>query len=81
MFILTEKGDCYVFKILEHLPKIADFDHFNKHNNKIRGELLINDPIHIKDLTNIKMIACGSDHFIALNKNGEVFAMGDDSFG
>ena len=27
------------------------------------------------------MIACGEDHFVALNQNGEVFAMGDDTFG
>lgn len=27
------------------------------------------------------MIACGSDHFLALDNEGKVFAMGDDTFG
>ena len=27
------------------------------------------------------MIACGSDHFLALSNSGEVYAMGDDTFG
>jgi len=35
----------------------------------------------VKDLKNIKMISCGSDHFIALAQDGKVFAMGDDTFG
>jgi len=27
------------------------------------------------------MISCGSDHFLGLNYDGKVFAMGDDTFG
>lgn len=36
---------------------------------------------HVKDLKGIKQISCGNDHFLALDKNGTVFAMGDDTFG
>ena len=28
LFILTEKGDVYVIKIVEHFPKIEEDDHF-----------------------------------------------------
>ena len=35
----------------------------------------------IKDIKNIKMISCGDDHFLALTNTGEVYAMGDDTFG
>lgn len=39
------------------------------------------EPILIKDLKDIKMVCCGSDHFLALTNKGEVYAMGDDTFG
>jgi alpha-tubulin suppressor-like RCC1 family protein len=35
----------------------------------------------VKDLSNVKMISCGSDHFLALSNDGKVYAMGDDTFG
>ena len=38
-------------------------------------------PPKIKDLSNIKQIACGIDHVLFLNKKGEVYSMGDDTFG
>jgi len=39
MFVLTEKGETYVFKIIEHLPKLEDLDHFNKNATEVKGEL------------------------------------------
>jgi alpha-tubulin suppressor-like RCC1 family protein len=81
MFVLSEKGDTFVFKIIEHLPKMEDLDHFNKNAAEVKGELLIENPVHIKDLKDVKMICCGSDHFLALTNSGEVYAMGDDTFG
>lgn len=30
MFVMTEKGDLYVFKIKEKLPEGSTIDHFNK---------------------------------------------------
>lgn len=56
-------------------------DHIKKGTAKIEAELQIDNPIHVKDLQNIKMIACGSDHFLALTTEGKVWAMGDDTFG
>jgi len=38
-------------------------------------------PVAIKSLKDIKQIACGLDHVIFLNKQGEMLAMGDDTFG
>lgn len=37
---------------------------------------------HVKSLpTNIKQISTGFDHFLALTDKGEVFSMGDDTYG
>ena len=82
MFVLTEKGDVYVFKIEEKLPQLDDmFDHIKKGNPQIEAKLLLDNPIHVKDLKNIKMLSSGSDHFLALTYDGTVYAMGDDTFG
>ena len=35
----------------------------------------------IASLSNIKQIACGTDHFAALDNDGRVFTMGDDTLG
>lgn len=48
---------------------------------QIEAELHYNEPVLVKDLKNIKMISTGSDHFLALTKDGKVYAMGDDTFG
>jgi len=63
------------------MPSIDMFDHFKKGLVKIQAELKPDEGVHVKDLKNIKMISCGSDHFIALAQDGKVFAMGDDTFG
>lgn len=81
MFVLSEKGDVYVYKITEHIPTQLDvIDPFRKRED-IKGDLNLDSPAHVKDLKNIKMIACGSDHFLALAYDGLVYAMGDDTFG
>ena len=38
-------------------------------------------PKPIKNLKDVKQIACVIDHVIFLNKQGELLAMGDDTFG
>ena len=81
MFVLTEKGQVYVFKINEIVPSVDLFDHFKKGLVSIEGELQTENPTLVKDLSNIKMISCGSDHFLALSNDGKVYAMGDDTFG
>lgn len=81
MFVLTEKGEVYVFKISERFPSPLDIiDSFRK-KEEIQADLNINEPILVKDLQNIKMLSSGSDHFLALDNQGRVFAMGDDTFG
>ena len=42
---------------------------------------VLKEPVHIKELKNIEQIVSGTDHFLALDKNGEIWAMGDDTFG
>lgn len=41
----------------------------------------MNKPIEVKDLPPLKMIACGKSHFLGLDRAGNVWAMGDDTFG
>lgn len=81
MFVLTEKGDVFVFKIEEKLPEMDAIDHIIKGPPQIEATLQTDKPIHVKDLKNIKMLSSGSDHFLALSHDGKVFAMGDDTFG
>ena len=63
------------------MPSIDLFDHFKKGLVQIQADLQVDEPILVKDLSNIKSISCGSDNFIALSQDGKVFAMGDDTFG
>ena len=43
---------------------------------------MINDaPVKIKDIGVIKQVVCGLDHVLFLTKQGDVMAMGDDTFG
>jgi len=35
----------------------------------------------VKDLPKIKQISCGLDHFVGVDHEGKVWAMGDDTFG
>ena len=82
MFVLTEKGQVYTFKIEEKIAEQKDlFDHIKKGPMQIDAELQVDTPVLVKDLANVKQITCGSDHFLALTSDGKVFAMGDDTFG
>lgn len=80
MFVLTEKGDVYVYKIKERIPEV-NLEHYNKEKVEIEGILQIEEAILIKDIKNIKMMSSGTDHFLALTHDGKVYAMGDDTFG
>ena len=83
MFVLSESGDVFLYKINEYFPQKEELGIYsNKSASQIKGELMINnEPVKIKDISQIKQIACGLDHVIFLNRKGEAFAMGDDSFG
>ena len=80
MFVITDKGQVFVFKIIEHAPDRHEMI-LTKSRPQFTGELLTNEPILVKDLPAVSQIATGVDHFLALDKNGQVFAMGDDTFG
>lgn len=43
---------------------------------------MVNEPpLKVKGIESIKQIACGLDHILMLTNKGEVYAMGDDTFG
>jgi hypothetical protein len=65
LFVLTEKGNLFVFKIQERFKNSEGFDeHLSR--PEIVGELDADHPVHVKDLSGIKMIATGTDHFLGL---------------
>ena len=80
MFVLTTDGKLYSFKIVEKAPSQM-FDPFSAKKARWTGELILDNYIFVKDLPQLKMIASGQDHLLALTKDGKVFAMGDDTFG
>lgn len=77
---MTEAGDVYVAKI-EELILEDNQRHIRTQPEKIQATVLQDTLIHVKDLKNVKQICCGNDHFLCLLKNGQVYAMGDDTFG
>jgi len=56
MFVLTEKGEVFLYKVVEHVPKREDLELFGGGAAaKIRGELMIHDePLRVKDIGTIK---------------------------
>ena len=42
---------------------------------------MIDRPIHVTEIPKLQMISSGMDHFVALDRTGQVWAMGDDTFG
>ena len=69
MFVLTDKGELYVFKIIEHAPDRYDMI-LQSGKPQFTGELLIKEPILVQNLPAIKQMAAGSDHFLAVDKKG-----------
>lgn len=81
MFVLTEKGEVFVFKIKEKMSEM-DMEYYGGTRRlEISGEVDLSNPLKVKGLQNIKMISTGADHFLALSYEGLVYAMGDDTFG
>lgn len=71
MFVLTERGDVYVFRIEEKMPERMAFEH-HRLANTYSGELDLQNPIYVKDLKNIKQMASGVDHIMFLDNKGDV---------
>jgi hypothetical protein len=72
MFVLTSRGQVFLYKIKQTFPKRDDIAVFGaKSMPKIIGELLTNEqPILIKDLNNITMMSTGLDHVMFLDNKG-----------
>jgi alpha-tubulin suppressor-like RCC1 family protein len=79
LFILDKKGFVYFYNIETIQPRSEDFFITGLPEPKVNLET--NNLIYIKELKDIIQIETGGDHFIALDKHGKIFGMGDDSFG
>jgi len=80
MFVMTEKGQLYAFRI-EITKTPTEERMFANQKPEYTGELFLDKPIFVKDIPPLKMIACGKSHFLGLDTTGKVWAMGDDTFG
>ena len=80
MFVVTKDGKLYTFLIKEKAPSREELM-FAKGKPRYTGDLMIDNPIHVKEAKKIKMAAAGVDHLCLLDQDGEVWAMGDDTFG
>ena len=80
MFVMTEDGRLFVFKVEETAMSKED-QMFARIRPEFTGELMIENPIHVKEVPKLKMISSGMDHLVALDRTGQVWAMGDDTFG
>lgn len=79
MFVVSECGKLFSFVIQEEQPSADDF--LLKSKPQFTGKLLLDNPIQVPDLPPIKMAAAGLDHALILDRKGQVYAMGDDTFG
>jgi alpha-tubulin suppressor-like RCC1 family protein len=59
------------------LPINIKIDNENEENQSVT----IGTKRHVASLKKIVQIATGNDHFVALNNEGEVLTMGDDTYG
>lgn len=82
LFALTDKKEVFVWKIRYTLPEGEDSndDIYARDTKDFIVEILV-EPVQVKELKDIEEIASGTDHFIARDSNGDVWAMGDDTFG
>ena len=69
MFVISEDGKLYAFVIKEKASEQTDI--LSRKKPQFTGELILDNPILVKDIPPLKMIACGLDHFIGLDKNGK----------
>jgi len=90
IFALTSSGKVYLFIVSkqetngESLEVEVETDKiFEQIVSSLLDEIYFVDPnpFQIQELENITSIKTGEDHFLGLNSDGEVYAMGDDKFG
>lgn len=82
LFALTDKNEVYLWTIDYSVPDLdgPKGDIMTKDTQDFIVEVATT-PLKIQELINIEEIASGADHFIARDKDGVVWAMGDDTFG
>jgi alpha-tubulin suppressor-like RCC1 family protein len=83
LFALTDKKEVYVWVINYSLPEEKQGPKGGFNTNDVQDFIveIIREPIHIQELKNIEQIDSGTDHFLARDSTGDVWAMGDDTFG
>lgn len=70
-WVLRKNGDVYQW------PISVKYDEENEENKQVK----LGEKRKVSSLKDIIQITTGEDHFIALNKEGEVLSMGDDTYG
>jgi alpha-tubulin suppressor-like RCC1 family protein len=80
IFFITKDGKLLFINYKVTTPQNKD-SYFTIKSNEEIVNILDDQIIHVKELSNIKSIAAGKDHIIALDKDGNLFGMGDDSYG
>jgi alpha-tubulin suppressor-like RCC1 family protein len=80
MFVMTENGELFVFPIAEIAPSQEEMM-FSKKRPEFTGEVDVEKPVRVKEMPALKMISSGVDHLLALDRKGQVWAMGNDTFG
>ncbi|CAI2365346.1 unnamed protein product [Moneuplotes crassus] len=87
MFGLTASGKVYLWIIYKEAPKVS-----SGNLSEMADELFLQDgesekvaidstPYHIKELGTIVSIKTGENHFLSLDEDGVMWAMGDDTYG
>lgn len=72
LWLLKEDGTVHQFKVL------GDVD---QDSLRVSNPQIITKKRKIESLKNIKMISSGVDHFVALDNEGKIYTMGDDTLG
>lgn len=54
---------------------------YDEDQEEVREVLIGESGRHVTSLKDVRQIATGIDHFVALTNKGEVFTMGDDTLG
>jgi len=80
IFFITKDGKLLFINYKVTIPENKD-SYFTIKSNEEIINIFDDKIIHVKELSNIKSIAAGKDHIIALDKDGNMFGMGDDSYG
>jgi len=79
LFFLNSNGEVFFYKIDIFQPRSEDY--FESSLPEAQVKIDKDKLIHVKEFKNIKMLATGKDHVLALDREGNVYGMGDDSFG